>query len=114
MANAANEMVVHKLTTKFLPFLSCIWISPNTILAAGHGCEPLLFHHDEEKGEVTYVNKLEQSKAAETTTKFSARELFASRDTKGTGGQTRNDNRRHPKLAQNALQREWGNFPFAN
>ena len=86
MANAANDMVVHKLTTKFLPFLSCIWISPNTILAAGHGCEPLLFHHDEVRGEITFVNKLDQSKAAETTTKFSARELFASRDTKGTGG----------------------------
>ena len=83
VANATNEMVVHKLTTKFLPFLSCIWISPNTILAAGHGCEPLLFHHDEIGGEITFVNKLDQSKAAETTTKFSARELFASRDTKG-------------------------------
>jgi len=83
VADAANEMVVKKLSTKFLPFLSCVWISPNVVLAAGHGCEPLLFHHDEENGEITYVNKLEQSKAAETTSKFSARELFASRDTKG-------------------------------
>ena len=84
VADATKEMVVHKLKTKFLPFLSCIWISPNVLIAAGHGCAPLLFHHNEDEGEITFADKLEQSKAAESTSKFSARELFASRDKTGT------------------------------
>ena len=44
VADATKENAVFNFKTKFLPFLSCIWIAPNTILAAGHGCAPLIFH----------------------------------------------------------------------
>jgi len=84
VADATKENAVFNFKTKFLPFLSCIWIAPNTILAAGHGCAPLIFHQDEESGEITYVNMLEQSKAAEKTSKFKARDLFQSQDLKGS------------------------------
>merc|ERR1712109_396635 len=37
VADATRDMATHKLKTQFLPLLSCIWISPNTIIAGGHG-----------------------------------------------------------------------------
>ena len=42
-----------------MPLLSCIWISPNTIIAGGHGCVPLLFNLDG-AGQISFVNKLEE------------------------------------------------------
>ena len=76
IVDATKEMALRQLKTQFLPFLSCIWISPNTIIAAGHGCDPLLFHQNEETGEISFVNKLEAPKKAESNSKFKAKEMF--------------------------------------
>ena len=54
VADATKENAVFNLKTKFLPFLSCIWIAPNTILAAGHGCAPLIFHQGYRDWVVSY------------------------------------------------------------
>lgn len=32
--------------TPFLPFVTCTWVSPNRLVAAGHNCEPMLFEYD--------------------------------------------------------------------
>ena len=54
VADATKENAVFNFKTKFLPFLSCIWIAPNTILAAGHGCAPLIFHQGYRDWVVSY------------------------------------------------------------
>ena len=30
----------------YLPLLSCVWVSPTSIIAAGHDCTPLVFAVD--------------------------------------------------------------------
>jgi WD40 repeat protein len=55
VADATKENAVFNFKTKFLPFLSCIWIAPNTILAAGHGCAPLIFHQGYRDWVVSYL-----------------------------------------------------------
>jgi len=53
--------IVTKLNTEYLPFLSCVWISPNTIVVAGHSCTPLLFSiSSDTQPTLTFVGKLEQ------------------------------------------------------
>jgi hypothetical protein len=39
-------MAIFKLKTGYLPLLSCIWVSPTSIIAAGHDCTPLVFQVD--------------------------------------------------------------------
>jgi len=82
VADATRDMATHKLKTQFLPLLSCIWISPNTIIAGGHGCVPLLFNLDG-AGQISFVNKLEEDKETESTSTFSAKKLFQTRDKMG-------------------------------
>lgn len=82
VADATRDMATHKLKTQFLPLLSCIWISPNTIIAGGHGCVPLLFNLDG-AGQISFVNKLEEDKEIESTSTFSAKKFFQTRDKMG-------------------------------
>jgi actin related protein 2/3 complex subunit 1A/1B len=82
VADATRDMATHKLNTTHLPLLSCIWISPNSIVAAGHGCTPMLFTVDG-SGQISFVSKLEEDKKAETNAKFSAKALFQTRDKMG-------------------------------
>ena len=46
VADATKGMAIFKLKTGYLPLLSCIWVSPGTIIAAGHDCTPLVFAVD--------------------------------------------------------------------
>lgn len=82
VADATRDMATHKLKTQFLPLLSCIWISPTSIVAAGHGCAPYLFKVDG-AGQIAFAGKLEEDKKAETSSKFSAKALFQARDKMG-------------------------------
>jgi actin related protein 2/3 complex subunit 1A/1B len=34
VADATRQMTVNKLRTEFLPFLSCVWVGPNSLVAA--------------------------------------------------------------------------------
>lgn len=80
-----NLTTVHKLKTAFLPMLACIWVSPWSIIAAGHGCTPLMFRVDANSGTLAFVAKLEEDKkAAEASSKFSAKAMFQTRDKMGT------------------------------
>ena len=68
-----------QLKTEHLPLLSCIWISPDSLVAAGHGCTPLIFKVDG-SGQVGFVSKLEAKENDSTEAKFSARAFFDRRD----------------------------------
>ncbi len=76
-------------TIGHLPLLSCIWVSPSSIIAAGHDCTPLVFAVNG-SGQVTFVSKLEQDKKASDggggeggQAKFSAKALFQAKDRTG-------------------------------
>ncbi|VDK30564.1 unnamed protein product [Dibothriocephalus latus] len=52
-AAGANPAIVTTVEHKYLPFASCIWISPNSILAAGHDCAPIVFNYKGPDGGIT-------------------------------------------------------------
>lgn len=54
---------VVRLKTEFLPFLSCIWISPTSVCVAGHSCVPLIYSFDGTN--IVYNGKLDQSQKRE-------------------------------------------------
>jgi len=84
VADAPNGMVVMKLKTNFLPFLTLLWIAPDKILAAGHDCVPVVFPVDA-SGKVSAGGKLEDGTAVEEDpATHSARKIFTTRDKLGT------------------------------
>lgn len=44
---------------QYLPYLTCVWASENTIIAAGYDCFPVLWGYSD-SGSLTYINKLDQ------------------------------------------------------
>lgn len=73
--------------TLFLPFVTCTFVAPNSILVAGHDCCPMLFVYDGGEN-VTFSCKLDEEKQA-AQTKFSAIAHFKNLDSKA---QTAEDN----------------------
>ncbi|KAK6643672.1 hypothetical protein RUM43_005182 [Polyplax serrata] len=63
--NVADSQTVCKLKTEYLPFKCCLWIGKNTIVAAGHGCCPMLFSVDS-NNHITFLSKLDISQKRET------------------------------------------------
>ncbi|XP_071054312.1 actin-related protein 2/3 complex subunit 1A-B [Onthophagus taurus] len=57
---------VFKLRTEFLPFLSCIWVTNNSIVAAGHSCIPILYSINSDGGQLSFNAKLDASMKKET------------------------------------------------
>lgn len=45
VVDSNHSMTVITLKTRYLPFLSCVWVSENSIVAAGHDCCPMVFSH---------------------------------------------------------------------
>lgn len=82
VADATRGMAIFKLKTGHLPLLACVWVSPTTLVAAGHDCTPLLFQVDS-SGQVSFKTKLEDDKKSESSAKFSAKALFQNRDKTG-------------------------------
>lgn len=64
VADATKSLSVTKLRTEYLPFLSCSWITNNSIVAAGHSCIPLLFSLDQ-NGDIFFSAKLDTSQKKE-------------------------------------------------
>ncbi|XP_071447886.1 actin-related protein 2/3 complex subunit 1A-B [Hetaerina americana] len=60
----ANVHDPRKLRTSFLPFLDCIWVGPDSLVAAGHGCCPMLYNVDFD-GQLTFTCKLDVSQKKE-------------------------------------------------
>nr|CAG4648643.1 EOG090X05RK [Polyphemus pediculus] len=78
VADASKGMSISVIRTDFLPFLACLWVSENAIVAAGHGCCPLLFSVDEQS-KVQYAGKLDSSQKKEASG-ISAMKKFQSLD----------------------------------
>lgn len=89
VADASRAMAVVKLRTEFLPFNTCTWVGPNSIVVAvsietvkssfllemqhylilsfvlqGHNCCPLLYTYDQ-SGQLSYTCKLDNSQRKE-------------------------------------------------
>lgn len=45
VVDSTQSMTVLTLKTRYLPFLSCVWVSQNSLVAAGHDCCPMLFSY---------------------------------------------------------------------
>jgi len=74
-------------TMKFtnLPFLTIMFLSENTIVAAGHDFIPMTFTHDDQN-KLTFLAKLDQpTKGGDEEETMSAMERFRSMDKRNTG-----------------------------
>lgn len=61
--NSGQNVV--KLKTEYLPFLSCIWISPLSFIVSGHSCIPLIYSFDGTS--ITFNGKLDESQKREAS-----------------------------------------------
>lgn len=77
VADATNGNLVTRCKTEYLPFLACEWISPNSIVVAGHSCVPLVYSIKDDQ--LVLVNKLDKSQKKESSG-ISAMRIFQSLD----------------------------------
>jgi len=78
------SFTVYRLATNQLPLLSCIWLSPTTIVAGGHGCMPLVYKVDDTAEEITFMASLESAKDGSGAKKVTAMDRFKQMDTLGS------------------------------
>lgn len=64
VGDATKGLSVTKYRSEYLPFLSCTWITNNSIVTAGHSCIPLLFTVTH-NGEIQFSAKLDTSQKKE-------------------------------------------------
>jgi len=82
VVDAGRGMAKTTLKTDLLPFLTCTWVTENSILAAGHGCCPMLYFFDDQ-GKLSVLNKLDTAQKKETGG-LSAMRKFQSLDKRAT------------------------------
>jgi len=78
VADASRDMAKNQLKTPHLPFTAVTWLTKNSILAAGHGCCPMLYSV-EDSGRLSFVTKLDVSTKKDTSS-LSAMRKFRSMD----------------------------------
>ncbi|XP_076679331.1 actin-related protein 2/3 complex, subunit 1A [Andrena cerasifolii] len=78
IADATKGNAVIRLNTEHLPFLSCVWMGSNSIVAAGHSCMPMLYSIDD-NGQLYFVSKLDNTQKKEAA-RLSAMHKFQSLD----------------------------------
>lgn len=71
---------------KFLPYLTCRFLSDNSLVTAGYDCYPVLWNHDD-NNQLTFMNRLDQ-KEKKITGHLSAMEKFKGLDKRATTGST--------------------------
>jgi actin related protein 2/3 complex, subunit 1A/1B len=98
VAVAGNGSPVTKLKTEYLPFKSCVWISPTSIVASGHSCMPLIYSFDA-NNKLTLTCKLDQSQKREAGG-ISAMKIFKSLD---RNSRTENSDTNLESIHQNAI-----------
>ncbi|XP_066291931.1 actin-related protein 2/3 complex subunit 1A-B-like isoform X2 [Branchiostoma lanceolatum] len=79
VVDSGNGMAQSSTKTEFLPFLSCTWVTNNSMVVAGHGCLPMLYLHDDQ-GNITFLHKLDQSKSSSGGGTISAMKRFQTMD----------------------------------
>lgn len=85
IADITRGNAVIRLNTEHLPFLSCVWMGSNSIVAAGHSCMPMLYLIDDD-GQLYFASKLDN------TQKKEAAGLSAMRKFQSLDRQARTDN----------------------
>jgi len=74
VADATKEMSVSQLKTPHLPYTQVLWVAPNRILAAGHGCCPMLYAVDD-AGRLAFLTKLDVSTKKESSSQSAMRKF---------------------------------------
>lgn len=94
----AGQAAPSKLRTEFLPFLSCTWVGPRSVLVAGHSCVPLVYSLDE-GNRLRLALRLDQSQKKESAG-ISAMRIFQSLD---RNSRTENADTNLASIHQNAI-----------
>ncbi|KAL3211126.1 hypothetical protein MRX96_000813 [Rhipicephalus microplus] len=63
VADAQQGQAITFVRTRYLPFLSCLWISPTRLLVSGYDCCPMVYEYS--KDQITFVDKLDKSQRKE-------------------------------------------------
>jgi len=82
VADAANGMKVSKLSMSRLPLLSILWISGESLVAAGHNYVPIMFQLTGD-GSLKELGKLQEEKKANSGPTSSAMKMFQNMDILG-------------------------------
>jgi len=78
IADATNGNTVIRCRTGYLPFLSCEWVSPTSVVVAGYSCVPLLYSLTAD-GKLVLSGKLDKSQKKESSG-ITAMRIFQSMD----------------------------------
>ncbi|XP_074649265.1 actin-related protein 2/3 complex subunit 1A-like [Tubulanus polymorphus] len=78
VVDSTKDMQMVSVKSKFLPFTTCMWVTENSLVVAGHDCCPMLFVHGDD-GKLTFMNKLDVPKQKESSS-LSAMQRFRSLD----------------------------------
>ena len=78
VANQLSEKVV-TVRTEYLPFLSCLFVSENSLVVAGHDCKPFMYGHDD-NDRLTFMETLDKGKQEKAASTFSAMAKFKGLD----------------------------------
>ncbi|XP_033631175.1 actin-related protein 2/3 complex subunit 1A-like [Asterias rubens] len=82
VVNSANDNKIGLLRASQLPFLTCEWAGPNSLVVGGHDCELNLFNIDD-ASKITFVSKL-GAVAKKESGNMSAMAKFRQLDKKAT------------------------------
>jgi len=93
--------------SQFLPFTTCCWVTENSLIVAGHDCCPLLFVHDD-KGQLTFMHKLDVPKAKDSSEGLSAMQRFRSLDANRGSADNANTNKTIHQNTINQIERYEG------
>jgi len=63
VANAAQGNTLATIKTEFLPFMTASWVTPNSLVVAGHDCCPMQFVYSD-NGKVSFAGKIDEGKQA--------------------------------------------------
>ncbi|XP_065283197.2 actin-related protein 2/3 complex subunit 1A-A isoform X2 [Dermacentor albipictus] len=63
VADAQRGQAITCVRTQYLPFLSCLWVSPTRLLLAGYDCYPMVYEYS--NGQLSFVDKLDKSQRKE-------------------------------------------------
>ncbi|KAA0198873.1 ARP2/3 actin-organizing complex subunit Sop2 [Fasciolopsis buskii] len=78
--------VVSCFRSDFLPFTSCVWVGPSTIVAGGYDCYPMAFRVSD-RG-IQYIHQLDVKSETKTTGKLTAMKKFQDIDRMATTDNT--------------------------
>lgn len=64
IADSKKGNSITRLLTEYLPFLQCVWLDSNFIIAAGHDCMPMVYKVDN-SGKISFAIKLDNTQKKE-------------------------------------------------